>query len=152
MNDNERTIDAILARLFITTYKIEERIVSKESGYDLSISEIHALREIGPGHDTTITQAAKGLKISVSALTIAMSKLVAKGYVERTKDQSDKRIVKLSLTKVGREALKKHDDFHKGMVDAALDSLTENEKKVLEKSLAKVDEFFINQWVKFENE
>jgi len=152
LSADEKTIDEILARLFITTFKIEERMVAKTSGYSLSISELHALREIAFGQEKTITQAAKGLKISVSALTIAMNKLVSKGYVERQRDKLDKRIVKLKLTEKGRIALEKHNEFHKNMVMAAVGNLAPDEQKILRESLLRLDEHFISEWKRYEGE
>ena len=58
MNKAERTIDSILARLFITTYKIEEKAIVRESARRLSLSELHLLREIGVGRSKTMSQVA----------------------------------------------------------------------------------------------
>jgi DNA-binding MarR family transcriptional regulator len=145
---NEKTIDEILTRLFITTYKIEEKAIAEESNRMLSISELHVLREVGEGEPRTITQVAQGLKISVSALTTAMNKLEAKGFVIRRRDEKDKRIVKLYLTDAGKEGFRIHEEFHKNMVNAAVAALSDNEKEILLKSLSKLDDWFIKEWTR----
>jgi DNA-binding MarR family transcriptional regulator len=141
-------IDAILARLFISTFKIEERAIAESSKGRMSISELHVLREIGKGRERTMTQIARGLKISVSALTIAMNKLEKKGLVRRERDTEDHRIVKARLTPEGIEAFEFHDAFHRKMVQDALDQLTKDEQKVLWKTLVKLDAYFAREWAR----
>jgi DNA-binding MarR family transcriptional regulator len=150
MDDTAKTIDDILARLFITTFKIEEKAISRHSGEKLSISELHVLREIGMNSVRTMTQVANRLKISVGALTTAMNKLEAKGFVVRERGEGDRRIVNVSLTKDGRDNLKLHDKFHEQMVGAAVSSLTDDEQKILLKSLSSLDEWFIRLWKQME--
>ncbi|MDR0519470.1 MAG: MarR family transcriptional regulator [Clostridiales Family XIII bacterium] len=150
MKKDELNIDAILARLFISTFKIEERAIAESSKGKMSISELHVLREIGRGRERTMTQVARGLKISVSALTIAMNKLEKKGLVRRERDTEDHRIVKVSLTGQGLESFEYHDAFHSRMVAEALEQLTLEEQKVLGKTLAKLDAYFAREWVRRE--
>jgi DNA-binding MarR family transcriptional regulator len=150
MKKEELSIDAILARLFISTFKIEERAIAESSEGRMSISELHVLREIGMGPMRTMTQVARGLKISVSALTIAMNKLETKRYVRRERDTKDHRIVKVSLTDKGIEAFEYHDAFHKRMVNDALGLLTAEERKVLWKTLVKLDAYFAREWARHE--
>ncbi|MDR0519429.1 MAG: MarR family transcriptional regulator [Clostridiales Family XIII bacterium] len=150
MKKNELNIDAILARLFISTFKVEERAIAESSKGKMSISELHVLREIGGGRDRTMTQVARGLKISVSALTIAMNKLEKKGLVRRERDTEDHRIVKVSLTTDGFEAFEYHDAFHRKMVADALKQLTAEEQKVLGKTLVKLDAYFAREWARRE--
>jgi DNA-binding MarR family transcriptional regulator len=147
---NELNIDAILARLFISTFKVEERAIAESSSGKISISELHVLREIGMGSARTMTQIARGLKISVSALTIAMNKLEKKRYVRRERDTEDHRIVKVSLTDDGIEAFEYHDAFHKKMVDDALSQLTDEERDVLWRTLVKLDAYFAREWARHE--
>ncbi|MDR2163977.1 MAG: MarR family transcriptional regulator [Clostridiales Family XIII bacterium] len=150
LKKKELGIDAILARLFISTFKIEERAIAESSKGGMSISELHVLREIGMGSERTMTQVARGLKISVSALTIAMNKLEKKLFVRRERDTKDHRIVKVSLTDKGIEAFEYHDAFHKKMVNDALGQLTPDERKVLWKTLIKLDAYFAREWARHE--
>ena len=152
MNEIEKTLDEILARLFITTLKIEERVIASESNKTLSISELHVLREIGIGKTKTMSQVAEGLKISVGALTTAVNKLERKGLVVRSKNLDDKRIVHINLTEEGIENFKIHDEFHRQMVDASVSSLSDEEKVILLKSLTALDEWFISEWRKIQEQ
>ncbi|MDR1068291.1 MAG: MarR family transcriptional regulator [Clostridiales Family XIII bacterium] len=143
---DEKTIDEILTRLFVTTFKIEEKAIAEKSKRMLSISELHVLGEIGNAVRPTMTQVAQRLKISVGALTTAVNKLEAKGLVVRERDEKDKRIVNLSLTSSGRAEYRMHERFHRNMVGAAVETLTADEKRVLLKSLSKLDDWFVAEW------
>jgi DNA-binding MarR family transcriptional regulator len=145
-SEEQMTIDEILTRLFITTFKIEEKAIAEHSHRMLSISELHVLREIGKEEPRTMTEVAARLKISVGALTTAVNKLESKNFVNRERMDKDRRIVRLSLTNDGLEEFDKHEDFHENMVNAAVNTLTPQEKETLLKSLTKLDEWFINEW------
>jgi DNA-binding MarR family transcriptional regulator len=147
----ERTLDSILTRLFITTLKIEERAIAARFKNDLSISELHVIREIGIRETKSMTQVAKGLKISVGALTTAMTKLEMKGYVTRSRDIDDRRIVNLGLTDAGRSAFSVHEAFHKQMVSSAISELSAEERAILLKSLSLLDDFFKEEWNKYQS-
>ena len=148
MNKADKTIDGIISRLFITAYKIEEKATAKESGRRLSISELHVLREIGVGRSKSMSQVARGLKISVGALTTAIKKLEDKGYVQRRRNDEDKRVVNIELTKRGERAFEKNDLFHRNLIDAAIGDLTHEERATLLKALKKLDEYFSDEWLK----
>ncbi|MDR2156632.1 MAG: MarR family transcriptional regulator [Clostridiales Family XIII bacterium] len=148
MDKEKKTVDDILTRLFVSTLKIEERAIAARFGNDLSISELHVLREIGVDKTKTMTQVANGLKISLGALTTSMNRLDRKGYVTRTRDAGDRRIVNLGLTDAGKAAFGIHEAFHKHMVEAAIDKLSAREKTVLLKSLSQLDDYFIAEWEK----
>jgi DNA-binding MarR family transcriptional regulator len=141
----ERQIDGILARLFLSAYKIEEKAIHEMSDNDLTISEVHVLKEIPGERPKTMSQVAEGLKISVGALTTAMDKLVEKGYVKRFRGRTDRRTMKVMLTPNGKDAHKNHQAFHKSMVEASIDDLTDEEKDILLKLLKKVDDYFIKE-------
>ena len=69
-------------------------------------------------------------------------KLVDKGFVRRTRDESDRRKVMVALTKKGRLVYRAHGLFHKQMIDEALSGLSEEEERVLTEALVKVKAFF----------
>jgi DNA-binding MarR family transcriptional regulator len=139
-------IDEILSRLFVTAFKIEEKVIAEQSNRALSISELHVLREIGEHVEPTMSEAARGLKISVGALTTAVNKLESKGFVQRERKDKDRRIVRMSLTDAGQVEFHLHEEFHRNMVNAAVGTLTPQEQKVLLASLKKLDKWFVDEW------
>lgn len=122
--------------------KIEEQALKESSNTDLSITEIHTLEAIGVGKLKTMTQVAGALKISVSTLTVAINKLVKKGYVGRSRVPEDRRIVKIELTESGVKVVEEHQAFHHTMIENITSHMTEDEVDMVTKSLEGVREFF----------
>ena len=89
-----------------------------------------------------MSNVAKYLKVTVGTLTITINRLVRKGYVERYRNERDKRIIVLLLTEKGEEVFQIHEEFHERMVDSLLSDLNVNDDKNLIKSLKNLQEFF----------
>ncbi|WP_415803803.1 MarR family winged helix-turn-helix transcriptional regulator, partial [Hathewaya histolytica] len=67
---------------------------------------------------------------------------VKKGYVERMRSDTDRRVVLIELTRKGKLAYRVHQKFHSDMIKATIEGLTEEEEKVLINSLEKLNNFF----------
>ena len=85
---------------------------------------------------------AKRLMVTQGTLTVSTSKLVKKGYVERVKDEKDKRIVRLHLTDKASAVLEVHERFHEEMIDKALNELDVDKEQELIRSLKNIMKFF----------
>jgi DNA-binding MarR family transcriptional regulator len=81
----------------------------------------------------------------MGTLTISVNALVKKGFVERVRSEEDRRVVLISLTAKGKKTFKSHQQFHDDMIHSIVGQLDEDEKKVLEKSLSKLNIFFKEQ-------
>ena len=84
--------------------------------------------------------------ITQGTLTTNVKSLVAKGYVERYKDEKDGRIVRLKVTEAAKKILKIHDEFHEQMIDKAIADLKLDENKVLIDSLKNILDYFSEQY------
>lgn len=60
----------------------------------------------------------------------------------RERSTHDKRVVYITLTERGRKAFFHHRDFHKNMIKAAVKGLDDDEKRMLYKTLIKLNDFF----------
>ena len=65
-----------------------------------------------------------------------------KGYVERVKDERDKRIVRLKLTDKANQVLEIHENFHEEMIDKLLNELDLHKEVELIQSLRNLMNFF----------
>jgi NAD(P)H-dependent flavin oxidoreductase YrpB (nitropropane dioxygenase family)/DNA-binding MarR family transcriptional regulator len=128
--------------------KMEEDALSNHTSHDLSISEIHTLERIGIGKTKTMTDLANEHKISLGAMTTAMNKLVKKGYVERSKTDEDRRIVKIKLTEVGEEAAKEHENFHAHLFQAIFEPMDKQRQADFISLMEKYYDFLSIQAVK----
>ncbi len=143
MDKNVKKVNDILVNLFNMVLKMEEEAVKEASSKDLSITEIHTLVAIGKGRSKTMTHVANLLGINVSTLTTAINKLVKKGYVERLRDDDDRRIVRIHLTEEGTEAVKAHEAFHNDMISEALSHVPEEELPKFISSIDNMNKFLV---------
>ena len=141
MNDTRRTLNELLVNLFNNILAIEEANLQNQH-VSLSMTEVHILEAIEKSESNMMSAVAKYLMITQGTLTVSVSKLEKKGYVERIKDESDRRIVRLKKTEKANMVLQVHDDFHKQMIDKIVNDLDIEEEQELLKSLYKVSQFF----------
>lgn len=146
--DRNLKLNEILVSLMNSVTKVEEQALRESTNTDLSITEVHTLEAIGIGKLKTMTQVAGSLKISVSTLTVAVNKLVKKGYVDRCRIPEDRRIVKVSLTEAAEAVVREHQNFHKSMIQGITADMSDAEIDVLVKSLEGIRNFFRGQLVK----
>ncbi len=136
-------INTLLVEIFNDVLKIEQKAITEGQFNDVTINEVHTVEQIGLTEEKKMSDVSKKLNITLGTLTIAVNNLVEKGYVERIKYPSDKRIVLLKLTKKGRMLYRVHENFHHKMVQATIDDLTQEEENVLTTGLIKLHSFLV---------
>lgn len=142
MNNSISILNELLVDTFNDILTIEQKALQSGMFSDISVTEIHTIEAIGMYGSKTMSEVANILDITVGTLTTAVSHLVRKEYVIRTKSEEDRRVVYISLTKKGKLAFRVHEKFHMDMVKATVDGLQEEEEKILIKSLDKLNHFF----------
>ncbi len=138
-------LNTILVELFNEILNIEEKALITEEFADISVTDMHIIEAIGIAEPRTMSEIAKLLSVTMGTLTIGVNGLVRKGYAVRTRGEKDRRIVYASLTGKGKAAYIHHMRFHKDMIKAVVDGVTEEEAKILVKSLTNLSNFF-RQW------
>lgn len=138
----KEVIDTLLSDTFNSILRIEERSLKNRLTEGLSIAELHTIVAVGLHETNPMKVVADRLDVTMATLTAAINKLERKGYVERTRSEVDRRQVLIQLTSKGRKAYRTHEQFHKKMVDAALDDLTDEEQEVFARAMGKVKAFF----------
>ena len=131
MNDREQKMADSLVSIFEKVLVAEEKSLQKDYFKNLSLAEMHALDAIGPYESRTMTETAQILDITVGTLTVAVDRLVKKGYVERCRDEKDRRVVRISLTREGKLAARMHGKFHKVLAKHILEPYTDKEQDML---------------------
>lgn len=137
----EVLINTVLVELFNKILKIEQDAIKKGALKDLSVTEIHTIEAIGMYKQRSMSEVASDLAITVGTLTTGINKLIRKGYVQRSRIESDRRVVLISLTKNGKLAYRLHEKFHKDLVKETIHGLNEKEEELLEMSLKKLNTF-----------
>ncbi len=141
---NDQLLD-IFDKILVT----EQRALQKGSFKDLSIAEMHTLEGVGLYDSRTMSETAARLSITTGTLTVAVDKLVRKGYVERVRDEVDRRIVRVSLTRKGKLAYRMHMKFHTLLVERILDPLDPIQQQVLLTVLERISTFVGDQYRRY---
>ena len=150
-NKNEKkqktrhTLNELLVYLFNYILYIEANKIKKK-GVELSINEVHILERIEKASSNTMSHLARTLMVTSGTLTTNISRLEKKGYVERYRDENDRRIVRLRNTPKALEVLKIHDEFHENMINKAIGDLGLEENEVLNATLENILEYFSDMY------
>ena len=88
-------------------------------------AEAYVVHEIGKNPNTTTTELATILNKTTSACSQIVKKLVAKGLVEQTRNEENKRVYNLTLTSDGERVYKDHIEFNKMCQKLTFDLLKE---------------------------
>ena len=140
--DTYAALNDVLVNLFRDIMELEEQAIITQEYQDITNNDMHVIEAIGVGEPKNMSTIAKLLSVTVGTLTIAMNSLVKKGYVIRERGKEDRRVVYISLSEKGLRAYRHHEEFHRQMIEAVLENLTEDETESLVKALAKLDRWF----------
>lgn len=149
MRAEEQELSERLVRIYENVLLTEEQALSKGYFSDLSSAEMHTLDAIGPYEAKTMTETAIELGITTGTLTVAIDRLVKKGYVIRKRDEVDRRVVRISLTKSGKLACRIHNKFHSVLAKRILEPYTPEEQALLIKMVSEIDTFIETQRLRY---
>lgn len=130
-----------LVRVYRDICNIEERELKKGPFHDLSIKELHTINAITMYDHKTSSQVSKEMQITPGTLTAAINNLARKGYVQRIKESTDRRVIRLGLTRKGRSSYRLHDSFHRKMVDSFLEGFQPDEIGLIERAVDNLTKF-----------
>ncbi|WML41433.1 MarR family transcriptional regulator [Neobacillus sp. OS1-2] len=88
------------------TFSIEKntaQLVKCQIGSDLTNDQHYILRYINQKEECTSSELAEVFHVKKSAITAMIERLWKKGFIQRTRDENDRRVVYLTLTAVGQE-------------------------------------------------
>ena len=69
----------------------------------VTMSQCSTIMAIGKGGQMTMNALSEWMSLATSTMTRIVDNLVRDGYIERTQDDQDRRVVHVSLTEKGRE-------------------------------------------------
>ena len=137
----KEVINELLVDVFNHILSIEAQVL-KERGVKLSMTEVHVLEAIKNTNEPTMGNVANKLRITMGTLTTSINVLVRKNYVNRYRDENDRRKVYLELKDSAKDVLKVHDEFHEEMVASLLNDLDIEKDEILLKSLENISSYF----------
>lgn len=144
---NKTEFNDFFVKVFYSILRDEESKMDAYTNGKLSIKEIHLIQTVGKLEKTeenTSSNIAKSLNITQGSLTVAVNVLIQKGYLLKTKCQTDKRIQRVTLTEIGKDIHFFHEKYHMNMINEITKLLTKKEQSLLLESLKKLSVFFKN--------
>ena len=148
----EGKLNSLLIDTFRDILRIEELILQR-SDPNLSINEVHLIETIrkSKNRSLTISEIATELRRAVPSVTVAVNKLVDKGYLIKERSLEDARSFNVKLTREGEKIYRLHMYIHLKLVRQAAAELSEEEKDTLLIGVKNLDDFFKKKIEKYEN-
>jgi len=144
--NNIKIINALMVNIFDDILNIEGKAIGASTFNDLTVTEMHVLEAIGINKKKSMTEIATNLKVTVGTLTTSINRLVKKGYVDRRRQESDKRVVRVFLTSKGKSAYMEHEKFHKEMIESMIKGLNIDNQLLLIQSLRQIKQFMKDKY------
>jgi DNA-binding MarR family transcriptional regulator len=98
-----------------------------QAPFDLTPGQVYLLHLIEKEERCTVSQLAEKMEVKPSAITVMLDRLENRRYIERFRDQQDRRVVLVQLTDTGSDVLKKIWNLRKRVVGYCLRQLEEKE-------------------------
>lgn len=111
---------------------------------DLSLSktELLTLLQVDRNGEIIMSRIADYINIPMSTATGMVDRLVKKGYIERNRSDSDRRIVTIRLTEAGRALAEDIKTRIMSILKLLLENLTDEEEALLLSIFTKVTDLF----------
>lgn len=138
------TLYELLTNIFPKVELIEEQQLKKHH-IPLTIKEVRMIVEISKNPNKTVGEISQLLCISTSTLSIGASRLEKKGYVIRTQNNNDKRIIHLNISDSGQKVVCVYQKIIFGIIDSLIADLRVGESSILIRSLESVNTYFKRQ-------
>ncbi len=116
---------------------------------NLSRNDLRTLKAIGLHAEKTMGETAQELRITLGTLTVAINKLVKKGYVKRHRASEDQRRVLLSLTREGQVALRLFRKFNRVLMQRVLSDISQSEQRMFYEFLTNMNDFMMDQYLDY---
>ncbi len=101
-----KQVDNLISLIFTVGRQLKEHIKSAKAS-DLSSEQLQTLRYVHEHPQTLMKDVATYLCIAPPSATTVIDNLVAKHYLQRLPDATDRRLIRLELTAAGKKELSK---------------------------------------------
>ena len=105
---------------------------------DLSLTQLKALYRLGDVEQRSVSELAGDLHLSMPSASRALDGLVQRDLVERRECADDRRTRRVRLTPAGRDTLRHVYEVRRGDLEAAMATLSSQERDALHAGLAPI--------------
>lgn len=126
------TIQELIDRYVSVSFKVHkkaEALIKGQIGDDLTNDQHYILRYISQSKECTSSELADAFEVNKSAITAIINRMTERGLIERTRDQSDRRVVYLTLTEEGHTLYQSCQEKIEQLVQSIITKFEEQEIK-----------------------
>ncbi|MDP4172151.1 MAG: MarR family transcriptional regulator [Bacillota bacterium] len=126
----DQNIDSLTERfdksLFVLKQNLGPQLFSRAQ-LGLTPGQVFMLHFIRKESNCSVTKLAEKMEVAPSAITVMLDRLENHGFVSRTRDKVDRRVVLIQLTDVGEEKLNNVLDTRKQIMQHCFTQMEPNE-------------------------
>ncbi|MBE4906916.1 MarR family transcriptional regulator [Bacillus luteolus] len=138
-NNIKELVDRYIEVSFSVNSKAES-LVKEQISSDLTNDQHYTLRYMHKVGTCTSSELAEVFNVKKSAITAMINRMWEKGFIERTRDENDRRVVYLTLTDKGNELfLKTEQRIHK-LVESLITKFEQTEIEQFIKTFEKLNQ------------
>ncbi|WP_449619920.1 MarR family winged helix-turn-helix transcriptional regulator [Robertmurraya sp. Marseille-Q9965] len=135
-------VDRYIDLSFSVTKK-EEALMTKELGSEITQDQHFILRYIYRVGTCTSTELAEEFEVKKSAITAIINRLWEKGFIKRTRDEKDRRVVYLTLTEQGEDFFQKIEEKINCLVEKFISKFEPSEMEQFIRTYEKLNQMLI---------
>lgn len=141
MSDSDEQLEEISRRVAMLLLEVVHKSIRSTSDFeDLRPPQAMFLMQLAHRGPETMTMMARHARIHPTVVTRFLDRLEKKGFVERFRDESDRRLVRVDLTVKGRETADALMNRYLERLQRALSEAEASERDTLVKMLVLLDE------------
>jgi DNA-binding MarR family transcriptional regulator len=110
-------------------YKQAESLIKGQLGNELTNDQHYILRHIHQSGECTSSVLADAFVVNKSAITAIINRMVERGFIQRKRDENDRRVVYLSLTDEGTKLYETLQERVHQLVESIITQFKEEEIK-----------------------
>ena len=126
---SDQLTNDLISLIFDTGQVLKEKARAKANFQECSFLHIQTLHHIKDRKETNMKDLANYLHITPPSTTSLINSLVAKGFITRLNDETDRRLIQLKITSSGLELLKDNLKRVTKAMEENINKLSANEKK-----------------------
>lgn len=126
-------------------HKKAEYLIKGQIGDELTNDQHYILRYIHQSRECTSTELADAFEVNKSAITAIINRMADRGLIQRTRDENDRRVVYLTLTKEGSTLYETCQDKVQQLVESIITQFDETEITNFINTYEKLAQILINK-------
>lgn len=142
MNEFSQKLSDKLSEIYRNVTRLEENAL-KEGEIPLTMSEMHLISFLSRHENgISVSDIASGMCITRPSVTVAVNKLVKKGYAVKETDDDDGRIIVVNLSSEGKRVNVLHKRCQRNVVAKLGNEFTAEQREILLKAVDKLNDYF----------